>query len=339
MHCDYVLSDPEGINRALSSIEQIQRSAFRAAGLTRQLLAFCRKQVVKLEILSVNAVISNVKPMIESLIGDKIQVIFTLGGSLDKVRADLVQIEQLIMNLSINARDAMPEGGRLKIETRNVQVDGASWVELAISDSGIGMDVATQKRIFEPFFTTKGPDKGTGLGLATVYNIVQHCGGRIAVQSEVGKGSRFIIRLPKVGEESQTHSAPKGTAKSAPQRHLRILLMEDEPEVRKILKTIIEEKGFEVIAPATCDEAVAIYRQEHKDIHLVISDVNLPGMSGPALARLLSEIKPSMQVLFISGYFDDDPNMRQVVERGHFLQKPFSHDQLIEKILEVAAPR
>ena len=332
---------PESPHR--SSIEEIKKAGDRAGTLTRQLLAFSRKQILQPKVLDLNIAVTDLEKMVRRLIGEDIDLLTVTAPVLGKVKADPGQIEQVLLNLIVNARDAMPKGGKLTIETRNVVLSEdyaqrhaaqpGSYVMLAVSDTGRGMDAATQPRIFEPFFTTKGPGQGTGLGLATVYGIVKQSGGNIWVYSEVGRGSTFKVYLPRVdevreGEAVVSSSVPHGTE--------LILLVEDEAQVRAILKEILEGQGYNVLAASNGEEALSISQDLESDIKLMITDVVMPQMSGRELAERVLEVRPNLPVLFMSGYTDDAIVRHGLLdEKLHFIQKPFDSATIGRKVREV----
>ena len=327
-------------------IEQIKKSGERAAALTRQLLAFSRKQILQPEIIDLNQVVVNMNKMLQRLIGEDVDLLMHLAADLGKVKADPNQIEQVLLNLSINARDAMPKGGRLTIETSNVRlseefsrdhvsVPPGHYVMLAVSDNGCGMDAQTQAHIFEPFFTTKEVGKGTGLGLATVYGIVKQSEGTIWVYSEVGRGTTFKIYLPcterpvkEDGVEADNFELFQGTE--------TVLLVEDEEVVREMATEILRDSGYHVLEAKHGHEAMKLGRQHSGTIHLMLTDVVMPQMSGRELAEQLTPLRRDMKVLYMSGYTDDAIVHHGVLEEGTaFIGKPFTPSALARKVREI----
>lgn len=332
------------------NIEEIAKAGERAASLTRQLLAFSRKQVLQPVVLDLNDVVADMDKLLRRLIGEHIDLVTMRDPSLARIKADPGQLSQVIINLAVNARDAMPEGGKLMIETKNVELDEAymrqhlevrpgRYVMLAVSDTGVGMDDVTLKQIFEPFFTTKEPGKGTGLGLSMVYGVVKQSGGNIWVYSEKGQGTTFKIYLPQVDEkieeiEQVATEMPKGTE--------TILLVEDEEMVRELLRNILEVEGYNVLVASQGHEALEICEQKQGPLHLLITDVVMPGMGGPQLVERLTASCADVKVLYMSGYTDDAIVHHGVLDPGvAFLQKPFTPDAVVRKVREVldAPPR
>jgi PAS domain S-box-containing protein len=326
--------------------EEIEKASQRAVSLTRQLLAFSRQQVLEPAILSLNALVSDMEKMLPRLIGEDIKLNLILAPALGQVKADQGQIEQVVMNLAVNARDAMPGGGKLTIQTANVELDVAytlehpgskpdRYVMLAVTDTGIGMDPETQAHIFEPFFTTKDRDKGTGLGLATVYGVVKQSGGYIAVESKKGKGASFSIYLPRV---EQAVAAPE--ASSPKTLTLRgsetILLVEDAEPLRKLAHMFLKDNGYQVLTAADGEEALQVARQHAAPIQLLLTDVVMPGINGRVLAERLAPWQRGMKVLYMSGYTDSFIAGHGVLEAGtHLLHKPFTEEALMRKVREV----
>jgi hypothetical protein len=328
-------------------VAEVTRAAERAAGLTRQLLAFSRKQLLQPRVLDVAEVLEHSRGLLERLIGEDIELVTRGEPGVGRVRADPVQLDQVILNLAVNARDAMPRGGQLVLEASNADLDEdyahehvtvrpGRYVMLAVSDTGHGMDKETQRRIFEPFFTTKEMGKGTGLGLSTVYGIVQQSGGYVWVYSEAGRGTTFKIYLPRVEDEVDR---PPPVAEPPAARAITselLLLVEDEASVRELLRELLETAGYSVLEASRPSEALRIAQSRAEPIRLLITDVVMPEMTGPELARRLAEMRPGLRMLFLSGYTEG-----VVVDKGllgdgaHFLQKPFTGDALEAKVREV----
>lgn len=326
-----------------ASVEEIKKASDRASSLTRQLLAFSRKQILQPKILDLNTVVSNLDKMLRRLIGEDVDLLAITDPNLDKVKADPGQIEQVLMNLAVNARDAMPDGGKLTIETSNAVlsndyarlhgIPSGPYIMLAVSDTGCGMEAATRQRIFEPFFTTKEAGKGTGLGLATLYGIVKQSGGNVWVYSELGHGTTFKIYFPRAQEFSD-HGELTGT-KSSPHGTETVLLVEDEDQVRTILKQILENQGYHVLSASHGEQALAI-SQEPGDIQLMITDVVMPQMSGRELAERIVSARPTLRVLFMSGYTDDAIVRHGLLdEKLNFIQKPFDSATVARKVRDV----
>jgi PAS domain S-box-containing protein len=332
--------------RLHSAAEQIHKAGQRAAALTRQLTVFSRQQILQVSTVNLNTVITNLLQMLQRLIGEHIDVQTALAADLRSVKADPSQLEQVIMNLAVNARDAMPEGGKIMVETSNVVLDEAfveshvgaragPHVLLVFSDSGIGMDAETQARIFDPFFTTKEAGRGTGLGLAVVYGMVKQSKGYISVYSEVGHGSTFRIYLPvdERAAKAQTASAARSLS---PRGTETILLVEDDHAVRALAHSILHDKGYFVLAPQHPAEAEQICARHTGPIHMLLTDMIMPGMSGRELARRAVALRPEIKVLYMSGYTDDALIHREVFEdRFAFVQKPFTPAVLEAKVREV----
>jgi len=328
-------------------VKEIEKAGERAASITGQLLAFSRKQLFQPKIVNLNDVVSGISEMIRRLIGENIELIILTGKELGNVKADTGQIEQVILNLAVNARDAMPKGGKLIIETANVILDESyvkshvagnpgPYVMLAVSDTGCGMDKETQANIFEPFFTTKEAGKGTGLGLSTVYGIVKQSGGYVWVYSEPGKGTTFKVYLPRVKEDLIPLESSTAVSGKLLRGSETILLVEDEEVVRQLACEVLRENGYTVIEARHGGEALLACGNHKGPIHLMLTDMIMPEMSGKELAERLASLRPEIKVLFMSGYTDDaifyqselDPEIA-------FLQKPFSLDALTNKVREV----
>ncbi|MBN2322795.1 MAG: PAS domain-containing protein [Spirochaetes bacterium] len=347
MYTDLLKQSKELDGGTIESIDEIQKAAYRAASLTQQLLAFSRKQMLQPKVIDLNGLVRELDKMLRRVIGENIDLLTKLDSGLPPVMADPGQIEQVLTNLVVNARDAMPDGGKLTIETGNVLLDGryasqhaevapGRYVMLAVSDNGVGMKEETKKNIFEPFFTTKKTGEGTGLGLSTVYGIVKQSGGHIFVYSEPGVGTTFKIYLPAVaggGIKARSEDKPFREQK----REETVLFVEDDEFVRDTVMTILKKQGYTVITAGSGEEALSVYR-EHKGgpIRLLITDVVMPGMSGKKLAQALSGENPKMKVLFISGYTDNAIVHHGVLDEGvSFLQKPFSKETLLKKLDEI----
>jgi two-component system, cell cycle sensor histidine kinase and response regulator CckA len=339
-----------GDEGALGDLGEIVRCAERASSLTRQLLAFGRRQVLQPKVLNLNAVVANMENMLRRLIGEDIELAVRPAPGLWAVSVDPGQIEQVLMNLAVNARDAMPGGGRLLIETRNVDLDGGyllrhsvvrpgSYVMIAVSDTGIGMDEETASRVFEPFFTTKAPGKGTGLGLSTVYGIVKQSGGYVWVYSEPGKGTTFKVYLPRhKGEaEDEARSAlHAGKRASPPRGQETVLLVEDDSVLRRLFGNMLRTGGYRVLEAGDGTEAIRVAEGFHEPIHLVVTDVVMPRLGGRDLAKALSRDKPDAKILYMSGYTDDAIFRNGDLDRGKpFIQKPFTLEALLRTVREV----
>ena len=335
---------PGDLSRDL--LEEIHKAGERSAGLTRQLLAFSRQQVLAPKSLDLNAVVADTERLLRRVIGEDVRLATALAPGLGTVRADPGQLEQVLMNLAVNARDAMPTGGRLTIETRNVDLDDAyarthpdarpgPHVLLAVSDTGCGMTDQVMARIFEPFFTTKGPGKGTGLGLATVYGIVKQSGGHVGVYSEVGQGTTFKVYLPRV-ESAATAQDGRPRQQTPRWGAETVLVVEDEDGVRALTRRVLTGCGYTVLEAADGDEAVWVAAGHPGPIHLLITDVVMPGDGGQAVAERVREHHPEARVLYVSGYTDDAVVRHGILhEHANFLQKPFSPVLLSHKVRDV----
>jgi CheY-like chemotaxis protein len=323
----------------------IQLAADRATTLTRQLLAFSRKQLLELKVVDVNAIVQDMERLLRPLIGENVELITNLAPSATHTRADAGQLEQVIMNLVVNAKDAMPAGGRLTIKTESVVVDErhrggpqfirpGSYVTLSVSDTGTGMDRETQSRIFEPFFTTKEKGKGTGLGLSTVYGIVKQTGGYVMVQSELGRGTSFHIYLPLSEKAVETHHVVAPDAALGGTE--TILLVEDEESVRQLVRDTLVAKGYQVLEGGTGDAGIEAAACHKGKIDLIITDVVMPGLGGREMVKELAATRPGTKVLFLSGYTEDAILSDGSIESGTaFLQKPFTLQSLSRKVREV----
>jgi signal transduction histidine kinase/CheY-like chemotaxis protein len=310
--------------------DEIRKAAARAASLTGQLLAFSRRQVLQPRVLDLNAIVSDMDMMLRRLIGEDVELVTLLASDLGAVLADPTQIEQVIVNLAVNARDAMPLGGSVTIQTANIETESGPAVELRLTDTGVGMTESEREQLFDPFFTTKAG--GTGLGLATVYGVVEQSGGTIEVDSSPGMGSSFHICLPRAGVAAEPPQAPRLHAE--PERgDETILLVEDETVVRQLVAEILENAGYTVLPAADGPSALELIRRHSDPINLLLTDVVMPGMSGPEVAAAVTSMRPGTEVLYMSGYTDSAIGHHGVLEPGiAFLQKPFSADDLTRKV-------
>jgi len=326
-------------------VEEIRKASERAASLTRQLLAYSRRQMLQPVVLDLNVVVAEMDKLLRRLIGEHIALVTVLAPDLGRVKADPNQLEQVIVNLAVNARDAMPEGGKLTIETANVDLDEGfaqahlgsvpgAYAMLAVTDTGSGMDATVRAHLFEPFFTTKEVGKGTGLGLATVYGIVKQSDGYISVYSEPGHGSSFKIYLPRVATPA---GAAAGPQKGGPARGTEtVLVVEDEPAVLSLSRRALEAQGYVVLAASDAAAALRVVERHGGMIHLLLTDVVMPGLSGRELADQLAGQRPGIRVLYMSGYPGDAVVQHGTLPTGSaFLQKPFSPDGLARKVRDV----
>jgi CheY-like chemotaxis protein len=326
---------------------EIHKAGTSAKNLTRHLLAFGRRQVLQPVFLDLNAVVNRLQTMLSRLIGDDVEIKSVLADGLGTIKADPSQLEQVLMNLAVNARDAMPQGGKVTIETANVEVaeasarqhpslNAGSYVMLAVSDTGVGIDKEIQPRIFEPFFSTKEIGKGTGLGLSTVFGIVKQSGGMISVHSEPGQGAIFRIYFPRHEEAPVVLS--DSDEEVPPIRHgsETLLLVDDSAPLRKLTRRLLEDCGYTVLDTGDPAEAIHIAKQHKGPLPLMISDVIMPGLSGPALAEKIAAVRPEAKVLYTSGYADDEVFQHGVVGPNcAFLEKPFTRDDLVRKVREL----
>jgi PAS domain S-box-containing protein len=332
-------------DRMYKEIEEIRKAGTRAAELTSQLLAFSRKQVLQLKVINLNTIVANIGKMIGRVIGEDIELVTSLKPELGHIKADPGQIEQVIMNLAVNARDAMPDGGKLIIETGDIVLDEAyarlhfrvrpgRYVMMAVSDTGSGMDTETQSHIFDPFFTTKDARKGTGLGLSTVYGIIKQSGGDVWVYSEPGRGTTFKLYLPRAEEE--IHEAYREVHQIRSTGTETVLLVEDETQVRNLAALVLRERGYEVLEASCGDEALRVAGQYTGRIHLLLTDVVMPQMSGKELSEQITRTRLDIKVLFASGYTDDAVLHHGVLEANmEFIQKPFTPNTLANKVRAV----
>ncbi|PWB67416.1 MAG: hypothetical protein C3F14_02245 [Deltaproteobacteria bacterium] len=345
-YSELLLSDLAPGDPRRADVEEIKKATERAASLTRQLLAFSRKQVLQPKVLDLNAVVGNLDRMLRRLIGEDLDLVTVLKPGLWNVQVDPGQVEQVIMNIVVNARDAMPDGGKVTIETGNVALDDryvrqhpvvkpGDYVLLAISDTGTGMDEETKNRLFEPFYTTKDKGKGTGLGLSTVYGIVKQSGGYIWVYSEIGKGASFKVYLPRYGG-SPGEARPEESPVSPSQGRETVLLVEDEAMVRLLVRNILEGNGYTVLEASDGEEAISIGGGHAAPIHLILTDVVMPKMCGREAAETLAPRLPGVKVLYMSGYTDEAIVRHGVLETGiPFLEKPFTPVSLLRKVRQV----
>jgi nitrogen-specific signal transduction histidine kinase len=347
--CELLLADRDPDDPRLADIAEIHQAGTRAAGLTRQLLAFSRKQIIEPTLLDMNAIVGDMRAMLERLIGEDVKIVLGLRADLALVKADRGQLEQIVMNLAINARDAMPKGGTLTIETANVELDEhyakthldvkpGPYVGLTVTDTGTGMTPQVQARLFEPFFTTKEPGKGTGLGMATVFGIVTRSGGRVGVYSEVGKGTQFKVYFPMAyadgTAEQMVGDTPVPVARSRAGTQT-VLVVEDEGGVRELAKRLLQRLGYTVLIAADASEAGRLF-EENPTIDVLLTDVVMPGASGPELTSQLIKRRPALKVIYMSGYTED-----AIVHHGvltaeiAFLHKPFTAETLGRKVRDV----
>lgn len=342
-YAEFVADKQEPDSQALHDVEEIRRAAERAAALTRQLLIFSRREVVKPEVLDLRLVVSGLENLLRKALGERVEMETLFDEDLMAIEADPGQIEQVLVNLAVNARDAMPDGGRLVIEAGNAELDEeyaymhpdtepGTYVRLKVSDTGVGMDETTIQRAFEPFFTTKGKAEGTGLGLATVYGIVTGAGGRIDIYSELGMGTTIKIHLPASsvvpGEhEAQPEEQPSGHGEV-------VLVVEDEPDVRRMAERILAKGGYSVISTGGGREALDASRRADRPIHLLLTDVIMPGMLGTELVEQIKAIRPELGVIFMSGYSHEVLAPGALAEQGAgaFIEKPFSAGQLLKVV-------
>jgi two-component system, cell cycle sensor histidine kinase and response regulator CckA len=348
-YSDLLLEKLPGNSQLSRYAAEVKKASERAFSLTRQLLAFSRQQVLAPQVLNLNAVVADMQKMLRRLIGEDIELVTQLEPRLGNVKADPGQIEQVILNLALNSRDAMANGGRLTIETENIElrpgsdvtfieqpsVRAGNYVLLMISDTGCGMDAETQTRIFEPFFTTKGKDESTGLGLSTAYGIVKQSKGYISVRSDPGQGTTFRVYLPRA-EEKSFHARSRETPFDTPKGSETILLVEDEDAVRELTRMALLTKGYKVLEAASGEEALKICEGHSEPIHLMVTDVIMPRVSGQELGRRLATLRPETKVLYISGYTGGTIGRPEIsnVETA-FLQKPFTPETLTRQVREM----
>lgn len=342
-HSELITDRVAPADPVLISGQQIRKAADRAATLTRQMLAFSRRQALQPKVLNLNAVVEDIGKLLKRLIPEDIEMTFRAEESLGRVKADAGQLEQVLLNLAVNARDAMPQGGKLTIETHNVTVDAelvrtrpsvelGDYVKLAVIDTGTGMDAETKAHMFEPFFTTKEPGKGTGLGLATVYGVVKQTGGFIWVDTELGIGSKFEIYLPRVDEKLEADVVPQNSPvrKAALET---VLLAEDEAEVRALACEFLTSAGYRVLTAEDGERALQIAEHDNT-IDILVTDVVMPRMRGPELAKRLMRLRPGLKVVYVSGYLEPDGTDGDFLREASFLNKPFSREMLVNQVGE-----
>lgn len=342
------IKDPKAKDKSIRSLGEIQKAAEKAAVLTSQLLAFSRKQVFRPSVIALNPIITNVEGMLRRLIGEDVDLHFVLDPALGTVFTDSGQVEQVLMNLAVNARDAMPRGGTLVIETGNVEVtpqhapaagiEPGEYVRLTITDSGMGMDDETRARVFEPFFTTKEPGRGTGLGLSMTYGFVKQSGGAIKIYSELGHGACFKVYLPRADSKpAQEHTS---ISVDAPQGSGVVLVVEDDVSIRELVSEMLAGGGYEVYTAANSEEAIDFVKRHPEPLDLLLTDVVLPGTSGPDLATKLRVLQSGLRVLFASGYSDHALVRQGLLESGDsFVQKPFNASALLRVVSDMMNPR
>jgi two-component system, cell cycle sensor histidine kinase and response regulator CckA len=341
---DMLLGKLEPDDQMRRQVEMIKQAAEQSAGITHQLLAFSRKQVVSPQIINLNDALLHLQKMLGRLIGEDVTLGIQPGKDLGYIKIDPVQVEQVVINLAVNARDAMPDGGRLVIETHNVRLDEESnvghpslppgeYVRLAVSDSGTGIDKETLPHIFEPFFTTKARGKGTGLGLATVYGIVKQAGGDINIYSETGIGTTFKIYFPRFDRDKLDSGGAATGKEVAPGGVENILVVEDNETVREVTVNILKSKGYNVFAAGDGEQALYLAENLTRNLDMLVTDVVMTGMTGRELAQKMAALKPQVKILFVSGYTDDVIAQHGVLEKDvNFLQKPFSATALLKKV-------
>jgi len=346
-YADLLLEDLGATDPRRQDADEIHKAADRAAGLTRQLLAFSRQQVLQPTVLEVNTLVGDLEKMLRRLLGEDVALSTRLAPTTGRVKADPGQLEQVIMNLAVNARDAMPNGGKLTLETANVDLDDAyaadhyparagPFVMLAVSDTGTGMSEETQAHMFEPFFTTKEKGKGTGLGLATVYGIIKQSGGFIWVYSEVGHGTTFKLYLPRVEELAERASEPAQLPARPARGTETVLVVEDEAPVRSVARQVLERHGYTVLEAPSAEAALDLAARYSGAIHLLLTDVVMPGLNGRELASRLADLRPDARVIFMSGYTDEAVTRHGVLEPGSaYVQKPFTPDAIVRRVREV----
>jgi two-component system, cell cycle sensor histidine kinase and response regulator CckA len=351
--CEILCEELEAADPRRKHVDEIQKAGERAASLARQLLAFGRRQVLQPQRLSLNSLLREMEPMLRRLIGEHIRLEIRPAPADCEIHADLGQIEQVVLNLVVNARDAMPEGGALLLATAEVEVAAGAgaddpagelppgrYVQLTVADTGAGMEPEVVDRLFEPFFTTKERGKGTGLGLATVHGIVHQTGGRIRAESAPGEGARFTVLLPRAEGSGETAPPSPRPGRKTRRGSETVLLVEDEDNIREPAVEILESRGYDVLAAHDAAQALALAEEHAGPIHILVTDVVMPGLSGSQLAGQLTQRLPGLRVLYISGYPEDSISHHGVLNpEQHFLQKPFPPGQFLEKVREVLDAR
>ncbi len=342
-HSELIVDRVTASDPVLSSGEQIRKAADRAAALTRQMLAFSRKQALQPKVLNINVLVDDISKLLKRLMPADIEIEFRADPALGNVKADAGQLEQVLMNLTVNARDAMPRGGKITIETENVTltpefarthapIEPGNYVKLAVIDTGTGMDAETKAHIFEPFFTTKDPGKGTGLGLSTVYGVVKQTAGFLWVDTELGLGSKFEVYLPRVNDPVDSGVIGHGILACQASRQT-VLLVEDEPAVRDVACEFLTAAGYRVLAAENGEQAMQIAARE-STIDVLLTDMVMPRMRGPELARELLRWKPAVKVIYMSGYLEPSDADGDLLKDASYLNKPFSRDTLVSQIAE-----
>jgi Signal transduction histidine kinase len=345
-YCELSLLDLSKDDPGRQKLNEISKAAERAGNLTRQLLAFSRRQILEMKVINLNTILSDLEKMLLRVIGEDIELKTVFADDLGMVKVDPGQMEQVLLNLVVNAKDSMPQGGKLFIETANVELDEGytrslagmipgAYVMLSVSDRGVGMTREVQEQIFDPFFTTKEKDKGTGLGLSTVYGIVKQSGGDIYVYSEVGKGTTFKIYLPRVFEPLEEFNRVVPSEK-IPQGNETVLVVEDDGNVRKVTGDILRMQGYKILEAAGGEEALIICEKEKNPIHLILTDVVMPQMNGPQLIERVMQVRQDFKALYMSGYADETVIHHRLLERGvNIIHKPFTVEKLARKVREV----
>jgi two-component system, cell cycle sensor histidine kinase and response regulator CckA len=344
-YSEFLLEDLDQADARRTDVQEIAKAADRAASLTRQLLAFSRKQVLQPQPLDLNGVVEGIEKMLRRLIGEDVQIVTRLESDLRLVEADPSQIEQVIMNLAVNARDAMPDGGAITIETRNETLDRVepdwaiapgAYVALVITDTGIGMDAQIRAQIFEPFFTTKPVGQGTGLGLSTVYGIIKQSGGHVSVFSEPGRGSTFKVYLPPHIDTSESNPMLGPAMSRIPRGSETIVLVDDDEGVRAVARRILQRAGYTVLSAPDGVEAIRLIGESGGDVRLLVTDVVMPGLGGRDLVTHVRDSYPELRVLFVSGYTEEGIRRHGVLDtESAFLEKPFTAERLAQKVREV----